>query len=153
MPRPEGSKNVHELTIIFLYSIVAVHGPNGHRENTFTASNGICWLSSLLPALVPNIRVLSYGYDARTHSSSFLSRENLHDHAEQLIEALRRLRTITEVKTHKGLEGNSIRPEAFGLGHQSPNSRPVTGLHFMAPGGSVYRPGPWCLRPRAVHGE
>jgi len=76
--------------------IVAVHGLNGHREHTFTAANGVCWLGSLLPAKAPNIRVLSYGYDARTHSSSLLSREHLHGHAEQLIEELRRERTITE---------------------------------------------------------
>ena len=79
------------------YSIVAVHGLNGHRESTYTAANGTCWLRSLLPVQSPNIRVLSYGYDARTHSSSLLSQENLHDHAEQLIEELRRERTITEV--------------------------------------------------------
>ena len=54
------------------YSIVAVHGLNGHRESTFTAANGICWLRSILPTQIPNIRVLSYGYDARTHSSSLL---------------------------------------------------------------------------------
>ena len=92
---------------------MAVHGLNGHPENTFTAANGICWLRSLLPALAPNIRVLSYGYDARTHSSSLLSRENLHDHAEQLIEELRRERAITEVNIHEKLEDNSILPEAF----------------------------------------
>ena len=70
---------------------------NGHRESTFTATNGICWLRSLLPVQSPNIRVLTYGYDARTHSSSLLSQEHLHDHAEQLIEELRRERTITDV--------------------------------------------------------
>ena len=93
------------------HSIVAVHGLNGHRESTFTAANGICWLSSLLPAQASNIRVLSYGYDARTHSSSLLTQEHLHDHAEQLIEELRRERTITKVNIH--MEVKSIRP-----GHQ-----------------------------------
>ena len=101
MLRPKRSENVGKL-ICLSYSIVAVHGLNGHRESTFTAANGICWLRSLLPTLSPNIRVLSYGYDARTHSSSLLSQEHLHDHAEQLIEELRRERTITEVSREDG---------------------------------------------------
>ena len=86
---------------------MAVHGLNGHREESFTAANGTCWLKSLLPAQSPNIRVLSYGYDARTHSSSLLSQEHLHDHAEQLVEELRRERTITQVNIH--MEVKSIR--------------------------------------------
>ena len=93
---PEVSKNAHELTP-YPFSIVAVHGVNGHRESSFTAANSICWLRSLLPAQCPQIRVFSYGYDARTQSSSLLSREHLHDHAEQLIEELRRERMLTEV--------------------------------------------------------
>ena len=85
------------------YSIVAVNGLNGHRESTFTAANGICWLSCLLPEQSPDIRVLSlYGYDARTYGSSLLSREHLNNHAEQLIEELGKERTITEVNTLKG---------------------------------------------------
>ena len=86
--------------------MVAVHGLNGHRESTFTAANGVCWLKSLLPEQIPNIRVLTYGYDARTHSSSLLSREHLHDHAEQLVEELRRERTITNVSILR--EGDHI---------------------------------------------
>ena len=95
-----------------LDSIVAVHGLNGHREDTFTAANGICWLGSLLPKCNPDIRVLSYGYDARTHSSSLMSQQHLHDHAEQLIVELRRERTNTEVKIER-------RTIAFALGPPS----------------------------------
>ena len=103
---------------------MAVHGLNGHREKTFTAANGICWLKSLLPALAPNIRVLSYGYDARTHSSSHLSQEHLHDHAEQLIEELRRERTITEVNIHKEPEDDSIR-SSIAPEHDQVEQRPM----------------------------
>ena len=84
------------------YSIVAVNGLNGHRESTFTAAKGIFWLSCLLPEQSPNIRVLSYGYDARTYGSSLLNREHLNNHAERLIEELRKERTIAEVNTLKG---------------------------------------------------
>ena len=81
------------------HSIVAVHGLNGHRELSFTTANGICWLRTLLPEQNPDIRVLSYGYDVRTQSTSPLSQENLHDHAEQLIEELSRERQTTKVNT------------------------------------------------------
>ena len=120
-----GSKNVHELTI-FSYSVVAVHGQNGHWENTFTAANGVCWLRTLLPKHAPNIRVLSYGYDARTHGSSPFSQEHLHGHAEQLIRELRRERTITEVnmQTIALPRGLQVRP-------QESKFLPVTGLHSV----------------------
>ena len=102
MLRPDESQTFTELLIMsFAYSIIAVHGLNGHPESTFTAANGICWLRSLLPERSPKIRVLSYGNDARTHSSSLLSQEHLHDHAEQLIEELRSERMITKVNIRR----------------------------------------------------
>lgn len=78
---------------------MAVHGLNGHREKTFTADNGVCWLRDTLPAMVPKlkIRVLSYGYDARTHSTSPLSSKHLLDHAENFLETLTMERDLTEV--------------------------------------------------------
>lgn len=83
--------------ILSLHSIITLHGLNGHRERTFTANNGVCWLDSLLPERLPKIRVISFGYDARTHSSSPLSQQHLHDHAEQLVENLTRRRNVTKV--------------------------------------------------------
>ncbi|CAN9148983.1 unnamed protein product [Alternaria alternata] len=53
--------------------IVAVHGLNGHCEKTWTAGNSIDsvnWLRDLLPHDLPNARILSWGYDANTHSGS-----------------------------------------------------------------------------------
>ncbi|CAN9331109.1 unnamed protein product [Alternaria alternata] len=53
--------------------IVAVHGLNGHCEKTWTAGNGVDsvnWLRDLLPHDLPNARILSWGYDANTHSGS-----------------------------------------------------------------------------------
>lgn len=85
-------------TLVQLFSIVALHGLNGHREKTFTANNGVCWLNSLLPDRMPKIRVISFGYDARTHSSSPLSQQHLHSHAEQLVENLTRRRDVSNVR-------------------------------------------------------
>ncbi|KAF8530041.1 hypothetical protein BU17DRAFT_35470 [Hysterangium stoloniferum] len=46
--------------------IVAIHGLDGHREKSFTASNGFFWLGKWLPKSIPNARILTYGYDGRT---------------------------------------------------------------------------------------
>lgn len=48
-------------------SIVAVHGLNGHRDKTWTASNGVHWHRDLLPNDIPNARIFCWGYDANTH--------------------------------------------------------------------------------------
>ena len=53
--------------------MVAVHGLNRHREKTWTAGNsvhGANWLRNLLPHNLLNARILSWGYDVNTHSSS-----------------------------------------------------------------------------------
>jgi len=70
------------------YSIVAVHGLNGHREKTWTADNGVHWLRDLLPEDLPNARVLCWGYDANTHSNSRVSCQYLYDHAKSLVSDL-----------------------------------------------------------------
>jgi hypothetical protein len=35
------------------FSVVAVHGLNGHSEKTWTADNGVNWLRDLLPEDFP----------------------------------------------------------------------------------------------------
>ncbi|KAH8723188.1 hypothetical protein GQ44DRAFT_741145 [Phaeosphaeriaceae sp. PMI808] len=74
--------------------IVAVHGLNGHRDETWTAANGTHWLRDLLPKDIPNARIFCWGYDANTHGKR-VSHQFLHDHAEQLVSdlCLRRKRT------------------------------------------------------------
>lgn len=89
-------------TVFQTCSIITLHGLNGHRERTFTASNGVCWLKLLLPAKIPKCRVISFGYDARTHSASPLSQQHLHGHAEQLLGDLTRKRDVTNVSTILG---------------------------------------------------
>jgi hypothetical protein len=88
-------------------SIVAVHGLNGHREKTWTADNNINWLRDLLPHDLPNARILSWGYDANTQSSSRVSTQNLHDHSLSLVSDLCLDRRMTNVRNERGTMYNS----------------------------------------------
>jgi hypothetical protein len=72
------------------FSIVAIHGLNGHRDKTWTAKNGVNWLrdASMLSAIIPNARIMSWGYNANTHSTEGLSAMYLYDHAQNLVSDL-----------------------------------------------------------------
>lgn len=78
-----------------LASIVAVHGLNGHREKTWTASNNVLWLRDLLPQRLNNARVFTWGYDANTHSASRVTAQYLYDHATTLVSDLALERQLT----------------------------------------------------------
>ncbi len=39
----------------------------------------------MLSAIIPNARIMSWGYDANTHSKEVLSKMYLHEHAETLV--------------------------------------------------------------------
>ncbi|KAA6414181.1 MAG: hypothetical protein FRX48_02543 [Lasallia pustulata] len=78
--------------------IVAVHGLNGHHEKTWTTNN-VNWLRDLLPSDIPNARILSWGYDANTHSTSQISGQYLYDHARTLVSDLCLKRRLTKTRT------------------------------------------------------
>lgn len=82
-----------------VYSIVAIHGLNGHRENTWTAENNVHWLRDLLPANLPKARIICWGYDANTHAAERVSWQYLYDHARTLVSDLCRKRNVTKVST------------------------------------------------------
>lgn len=70
-----------------IVDIVAVHGLNGHREETWTDENKILWLRDLLPSKLPNARIWTWGYDSRTHIKSYqehLTTKKLYDHGREL---------------------------------------------------------------------
>ena len=77
-----------------------MHGLNGQRERTWTAeSNNVLWLRDLLPQKIKNARILTWGYDARTHTKShtdFLSTKKLYDHGRELVYDLWSERRETE---------------------------------------------------------
>ncbi|CCA71494.1 hypothetical protein PIIN_05431 [Serendipita indica DSM 11827] len=75
-----------------IVDIIAIHGINGHRENSWTADNGTMWLRDILGADVPNARILTYGYDADTTGFDVTSTSTIGRHAGTFIEALARQR-------------------------------------------------------------
>jgi hypothetical protein len=79
------------------HSIVAVHGLDGKRDKSWTAKNGVNWLRDLLPLDIPQARIFSWGYEAKTHSTSAIKSQTLYDHARNLVSDLCRARRITEV--------------------------------------------------------
>ncbi|MCJ1453499.1 hypothetical protein MMC28_003846 [Mycoblastus sanguinarius] len=77
--------------------IVAIHGLNGHPQKTWTV-NDTNWLRDLLPSDIPNARILSWGYDANTHSASPISAQYLYDHATTLVSDLCLERRLTKTQ-------------------------------------------------------
>ncbi|KAF8518285.1 hypothetical protein BU17DRAFT_91152 [Hysterangium stoloniferum] len=75
--------------------IIAIHGLDGHREDSWTAENGILWLRDLLPRRLPHARIATYGYHASTGSQSNKIDETLYGHAENFISRLASLRNNT----------------------------------------------------------
>jgi hypothetical protein len=87
---------VTELSTHDLDSIVAVHGLDGHREKSWTTDD-VNWLRDFLPTDIPKARIISWGYDARTHSLSHISGKYIYDHGKALISDLCRKRALTKV--------------------------------------------------------
>lgn len=75
-----------------IVDIVAIHGLDGHRMKTWTAENGTLWLQDLLPGELPNVRVLTYGYDANTRSRKGVSTETIYLHGVALLRDLSAVR-------------------------------------------------------------
>jgi hypothetical protein len=53
----------------------------------------------MLPAVIPNARIMSWGYEANTHSTKGLSAMYLYDHARNLVSDLSLHRRLDEVDT------------------------------------------------------
>ena len=73
-------------------SIIAIHGLDGHREDTWTAENGTLWLRDCLSVDIPNARILVYGYDADTRSRECVSTQTIYQHADKLVKSAARER-------------------------------------------------------------
>ena len=57
----------------------------------------------MLPAVIPNARIMSWGYDANTHSTKQLSAMYLYDHAQKLVSDLSLHRRMDKVDNSIGL--------------------------------------------------
>jgi hypothetical protein len=69
----------------FYCSIIAIHGFDGHRIRSWTGQNGTLWLRYFLPGVVPEARVLTYGYNSYTREERSLSGQKIYQHGEDLI--------------------------------------------------------------------
>ncbi|KAF8187924.1 hypothetical protein K438DRAFT_1463453, partial [Mycena galopus ATCC 62051] len=79
----------------WLYSIVALHGLNGHafRSWVYRDPNGkesFMWLRDCLPERIPEARVMTYGYNANVYSD--VSTGRLRTFAETFLQELRYMR-------------------------------------------------------------
>lgn len=82
--------------------IVFVHGLNGHPKKTWTAEKSqTFWPLQLLPPILAEqrARILVYGYDATVTSfTDGVSKDKIHNHAENLVAALSANRRIRNAK-------------------------------------------------------
>ncbi len=69
---PEYDVVIESKPLIFLYSLVAVHGSKGYDEEAWVET-GASWLRDLLPLDIPNARVLSWTYDANEDQKRVLT--------------------------------------------------------------------------------
>jgi LPS sulfotransferase NodH len=77
---------------LFQFSLVAVHGINGHPYHTFTHPTGAKWVQEYLPKDMPNTRIMTFGYHAQVFTSS---KGLVVDFAEQLLQHLTSVRRST----------------------------------------------------------
>jgi protein SERAC1 len=68
-----------------LFSIIAIHGLDGHPQKSWTAPNGTLWLRDLLPEKLPQARILTYVYDAYTRGREQLADESVYALAQKLL--------------------------------------------------------------------
>jgi hypothetical protein len=73
------------------YSLVFIHGLDGHPFETWTDSqNHVFWPRDLMPSVLPGTRVLTYGYNEDTRGNRLTS--NLRDSARSLMHRLMAIR-------------------------------------------------------------
>ena len=77
-------------------SFVAVDGLNGDAFATWThGKTGMLWLETMLFPLLPDTRIMTYGYNAKF--VNFTSKQDLYSISVKLLSELADLRTTEEV--------------------------------------------------------
>ena len=77
-------------------SLVAIHGLNGDAMGTWThKQTRILWLRDLLPKVLPNVRIMTYGYNAAFRN--FTAEQDIRSISASLLGELVDLRRDEEV--------------------------------------------------------
>jgi protein SERAC1 len=98
----------HNLADYSLFSIIAIHGLDGHPQKSWTAPNGTLWLRDLLPEKLPQARILTYGYDAYTRGREQLADESVYALAQKLLADLATERHDSDVSPEWRRRGTLI---------------------------------------------
>lgn len=81
----------------WLHSLVAIHGLNGDAIDTWIhKETRVMWLEDLLPEAIPNIRIMTFGYNARF--KNFTAQQDLRSISCKLLAELVDVRTTNEVR-------------------------------------------------------
>jgi ankyrin repeat protein/pimeloyl-ACP methyl ester carboxylesterase len=98
-PFPQGIKILAEPKRPVI-DIVFVHGLTGDRERTWTSHRPphdvVFWPRDLLPAEIPDARIMTFGYDAYVTRRQPVSTNRVADHAKDLLNALQAQRMTLE---------------------------------------------------------
>ncbi|RHZ43372.1 LipA and NB-ARC domain protein [Aspergillus thermomutatus] len=81
-----------------VFDLVAIHGLNGDPMHTWThTETAVMWLRDLLPAAIPDIRIMTFGYNARF--KNFTAQQDLRSISLKLLAELVDLRTTEDEKS------------------------------------------------------
>lgn len=76
--------------------LVAIHGLNGHYDETWTDKNTTeNWLREFLPGQVPQLRIMSWGYNSQVLGSTSMG--NITTFAQGLLTDLKACRATQEL--------------------------------------------------------
>nr|KMM72094.1 TPR repeat:NB-ARC [Coccidioides posadasii RMSCC 3488] len=94
-PKPDIAAGGEVASDGIVFDLVAIHGLNGDPIKTWThGETGVMWLRDLLPKVIPNIRVMTFGYNARFNS--FTAQQDLRSIATKLLAELVDVRTTED---------------------------------------------------------
>ncbi|KMU78016.1 hypothetical protein CISG_06925 [Coccidioides immitis RMSCC 3703] len=98
-PKPDIGAGEEVASDGIVFDLVAIHGLNGDPIKTWThGETGVMWLEDLLPKVIPNIRVMTFGYNARFNS--FTAQQDLRSIAIKLLAELVDVRTTEDDYTN-----------------------------------------------------
>ncbi|KAH7323803.1 hypothetical protein BKA65DRAFT_75179 [Rhexocercosporidium sp. MPI-PUGE-AT-0058] len=117
-----------------IIDIVAVHGLQGDFEKTWE-EGGQIWLRDFLGDLVPNVQVLSFGYNSLVYSPGWTNQ--LEDFARQLLQAVKNYRNDSDRKKYRPIIflGHSLggliikKVRNFGAEKHLPKAHVLIGSH------------------------